>query len=291
MSKIESLVRLTSLEKRSLTIKNKKIAYDAYVKANKSYYIEKLSTLPFIDEYDNKQITTLCDFNKKKLVKGISTNAKCCICCSDYEYDELNIKHTCNNRKCFGLFNAHKETYTEKFGLDICNFGTYLNILHINPRHLWHKYSFDESYNLYLELKERYILDDIRKIFMGLAFIHKDELLYVKPANKNKTVSLYAHGFYEDCLFRICNACGDTYLYEDKILLSDGQMKFKKVGALYNCKKTACYHKVMHMHIRDDESHIRQSNKIKELIRSGKFTPCVTNSWAKSRCYIDNNTI
>lgn len=37
-----------------------------------------------------------------------------------------------------------------------------------------------------------------------------------------------------------------------------------------------------------DESKLKQSIAIKRKIADGTFTPCVTNSWARSRCYIDN---
>ena len=36
------------------------------------------------------------------------------------------------------------------------------------------------------------------------------------------------------------------------------------------------------------ESKLNQSITIKRKILEGSFTPCVTNSWARSRCYIDN---
>lgn len=37
-----------------------------------------------------------------------------------------------------------------------------------------------------------------------------------------------------------------------------------------------------------DEAKLKQSITMKRKILEGSFTPCVTNSWARSRCYIDN---
>lgn len=84
----------------------------------------------------------------------------------------------------------------------------------------------------------------------------------------------------------------------NKFCSCGNENKFYSFGQGYQkyCSKT-CLHKWRSQNMLGDKNNvykipsekineirIKQSNSMRKAIREGRFTPCVTNSWAKSRC-------
>lgn len=113
--------------------------------------------------------------------------------------------------------------------------------------------------------------------------------------NKTKFIGL-KRGYYKFCSQKCCNKVTNSIPHSKNSIIeaekkkqiwyksNEGKEYLKRLSESRKGKNNP-----RHKRSKDDwqKSYAKQSNKMKQNIAEGKFTPCVTNSWANSRCKIE----
>jgi len=272
-------------DKRAKTLRNNKIKYDEYVENNFNVYTTLTKKFPFIDPFDNKLITSLSQFNLRKFEKGLCETSHCIICDNVFRNDTLSPKLHCSDKACIYYFWYHNKNILSTQGaltketVHTWKCLRYIDIAVSKPD----KYTIIAK--LFEQHKDHYSLDIIRDIYYGKKMIYKDTMLI---KNKHNKFSCYFNKLPNEYTMRSCAICSKKYLYADKYIYSNGTITIEIVGAKFSCKSRKCYNSAKKFYKRSEKSKINQSLFMKNQIKMGLFTPNVTNSWAKSRCYINN---
>lgn len=245
--------------KRNNTIKGIKLKYldlDKHILQNLDFYKEKCEKFPesYFDTFLNRDIRSyrhLKSFSLSKLFLIESV----CVVCGNKTKNPLNskeVKFVCSKKSCASTYSNFK--FHEK------------------------KYSFEDFSN-HLQSKQ-FIHDKNTQIWCGVT---------LKKESKDATFSAFKNNLFYLCDIDECRVCGSFFLKNDLVIRTDGSTYLRRVGAKYSCSLN-CYNKIRGSEIwfkRSEESRAKQSNNLKQLISKGIFSPCVTNSWANSRIYLD----
>lgn len=123
---------------------------------------------------------------------------------------------------------------------------------------------------------------------------HKNYLrLYLEENYGKESYYEYLKEFHRDECFRKCISCENYIFVKDLFKSYDNERKF----CSQKCYNYALSNKELREkylpNLNSEQSRIKQSITIKENIKNNKFTPCVTNSWCKSRInlYFKNKTV
>ena len=218
----------------------------------------------------------------------------CFLCGNEFSFDKrkfVNGRNHCFNRSCVSTIRNNQNLFNffEVFNKE--NFMIYKRIVKYRLNKEDKEFVF-EQINKIDDNATKFGMEISERLFFKKALIYKDNILTKKPCNNTKYFSLFENNFKEECVFKKCIICGTDYLYEDKLIFDDNHSEFKKVGAFHTCSKP-CYEKIRANSlyfpnmVQTPEKRLKRSNDIKNKILKGTFTPNVTNSWAKSRCYVD----
>lgn len=265
-------------------IKNKNICYnkeqykvfDDFILKNRDFY-ENVD-FPFQDIYKNRIIRNKTHLKKLSYsgLKILDYEDVCPICGGVIIKNKFlnNNRNKCLNRKCV-------------------NFNSYLR-----------RKLIDEDFIKYKNDIDYYIIKLCKKNNVDLEFVKelKDKELQRKAALKNiikyedyvlfrsqskDNFSFVKNNIITEDMLNICSICNKEYIKYDKIV-KNNVLKTIKYGAEYTCSRK-CYNEILKQgKFVTPDGRKRQSNTIKNKIASGEFTPCITNSWTKTRIYYDN---
>jgi len=283
MSRNKSSNCLSPHQKRSTTIVTNKKKYDEFVEQHKHYYITAINNQEFVDIYDGKTIN-LEMFLRRKLSKGLFEKRNCVVCGEQFNYNYITQTKWCSSKSCISLYSNHGSNI-ERFDGDTSKIQQYFEILQTFPRHEWVTFdNYEKIRKFYVAHINNYDAKTIRLLYRKIVVLYKGKIIRFKHAD---CALLIKQGVSDDCTFRECTVCGSKYLFETATLHRSGKITLKRVGALWCCGKE-CYKKCRALYPRSQEYRTKLSNDMKQKIMNGEFTPCVTNSYANSRCYVDN---
>lgn len=262
------------------------LGYDDFVQRNLVLY---MTDYPFIDPFNGRMLRNLDQFIRRSEsgLKFFDYPSKCVVCEKIFNKNVfLYNKQHCNNRSCRGisLNNPELKTWKQKYPLDT------KTLLTIKKSLLGRKEELDSLITQYIDISQCFGEQIQTKYLAGLVFW--DDLGYLLEFEAGtKTVSYYKHGFIDRVEFKDCVQCGSKYLYKDLVFQKmNKKSKFKKVGQEYTCSQI-CYNEVRGnsgLYPKHAKQQKRWGKELKGRILSGQFTPKITNSWQKSRVYIDN---
>lgn len=291
------------------------IKYDEFVKNNIDWYRNNLGVGQVIDIYDNK-LTCKRGLKSKltyKLVHNDIKNddywlieKKCSICNKKYKISLLhkyfNSRKHCGNRSCINSLKYNGENFNV-YNIKI-NFDNLIEINHfIYDNYINLKYSHRQMKKILNtritdnNIKNNYAITvytkKSHKALTNIYFCKEENLYfpivykgkpYIKRYFDNKHDKKYYINYlmrnHPEC-FEYCKSCNTKFLAKDIItnhVLRDSGLCSEK-----------CYHKYMKtkewqcINGQTQEKRNKQSERMKNLISTGKFTPCVTNSRCKSR--------
>lgn len=255
-------------------IKNKnRIEYDNYLKDNLEFY--RNVNIPFMDPYDNCIVKTHKQFCLKSAssLNILTEKRKCIFCKKDYDYNKFKY----NKCFCKSCFKGHNYKYLEVYK----NYSEIdFEIFKLNLR----KKKFTND-NL-LELNKKYNTEQLYKLLTNNGIIYNG-LFLQRACSKDNYRYLY-NNIIEDDMYGICQNCGKKYIKYDKVI-EDVKLSKVQIGANYSCGNKECYWNCIALYEYSEEAKIKQSKSLKERIKNGEYTPCVTNSWTHSRIFILDN--
>jgi hypothetical protein len=270
--------------------------------------------LSFFKGYSHRCDSLTC--RKKHFSKAVSgqnkikyKEKKCIICSNEFISNEKDKRPICNDSKCNLIKKSFlflkeendiitKDVMSNKSTLNKAVYNLrlkYKNILSVgriikrnlilNGYTLSYKDFLKRNY-LYHLLNENYEINDFvltkdEKYYINFKFTYITKLINDLYGD---SLIEYLTKFYPDNV-KTCEICNSFYMIKSIPYYK------KKNTSLYTCS-IKCY-RLNYKRYVTPERKIKQSNTLKRKIASGEFTPCVTNSWAKSRCevIIDNKTI
>ena len=130
------------------------------------------------------------------------------------------------------------------------------------------------------------------KLYALMSKFHFDKIFQIKDINfmfdnftKTEIVSIYSL-YFNKTPTSICEICNTEFISE----------KYKKNKT---CSETCRNKQISIRMLNDNPVHkfseetkkriaVNGSIRMKRKIANGEFTPCVTNSWSRSKCYMDN---
>lgn len=240
--------------------------YREYITNNLEFY--KNVNFPFIDPYDNKIVENLAQYNSKSncYTEIFDEKRECIFCKNEYTFNRFYWnKEFCNNRSCENWYNQKLLPIYKKFSKTIP-----FEIFKINYK------KNRVSNNKLEELLSRYDKDIIYEYLCGRVYFVNG---YVLKRNTVKDkFSFFKNNIIEDDMKANCKCCGKEYIKYDKIIVDDNII-IKKIGAEFSCGARKCYNFCIKYYERSEEYRKKQSETIKNYIKSGRITPCVTNSW------------
>lgn len=261
-------VRKLFLKNNSELKRENRIEYDNFVKDNLDFY--KNVQFPFIDIYDNKEVRSQSQFSLKSAssLEIFNENKKCIFCKRDYIFNKFKY----NKCFCKSCYKGHNYKF-----LDLYKDYSEINfkIFKLNLKNK--RFSNEEL----LGLSKKYNNEQLYLLITGNAIIFNDYFLKRKYSNDNFRF-LY-NNIIENDMISTCKCCGKKYVKYDKIVKNDGSLEKIKIGAEFSCGSKECYWKCVSLYECSEEKRLKQSRCLKEKIRKGEFTPCVTNSWAQSK--------
>lgn len=249
--------------------------YDVFILKNKDFY-ENVK-FPFKDIYDNNIVRDLNHFVKKSFSKlKIFDKKENCVFCKRTFTSNIfrNPRKFCSHQGCrkYGFIYEEYRNYSE----------IPFKIFYENYKH---KYLSNKKllgvYNDYkkFDLKDNEFLRILRKTGMVLngKFIELNS-----SSTGNKVFSFKRNNIIEPDMLSICKRCGCSFLKYDKKIIN-GKLK-KVLVAPRKCKRNIdkCG-KCSKFNPATKEFKLKQSERMKKLIKEGKFTPQITNSWTNSR--------
>ena len=266
--------------KHKLFIENNKnikeehrLMYDNYLKDNLEFY--RNVTIPFIDPYDNCIVKNHRQFCLKSAssLDILTEKRKCIFCKKDYDYNKFKY-NKCFCKSCFKGHNyKYLEIYKDYSEIDF-------EIFKLNLR----KKKFTND-NL-LELSKKYNTEQLYKLLTDNGIIYNG-LFLQRASSKDKYRYLF-NNIIEDDMYGICQNCGKKYIKYDKVI-ENGVLTKIRINAEYSCGSKDCYYKCINNYEYKESTKLKQSKILKEKIKNGGYTPCVTNSWNRSRIFMLDN--
>lgn len=274
-------LRLNSLIKRANTIRTESEridGYDDFIFKNMNFYLS--NDYPKKDLFDGKYLRSLTKVkNKSKTkLKFFDVKINCIFCDKEINYNVFNYnKLYCNSKTCVNLNIHHNDFETKKLLYDF-SIAEYITIKKKNKLNI--------SLKEIQSLKSVFGFEKTIKIISNKAIIYDD--LYLEREREGIDYSFKLNGLHDMLIYRYCVICQERYIYQDIRIDENFNKKFNIIGATYNCKSPTCYHSAMKkkLYNKSEEVYVSNSKKLKDKIKNGEFTPCVTNSWANSKIFL-----
>lgn len=278
----------TKIWKKNLLKQNSELCeYDAFIKDNYVYYKDNFFKRKAIDIYDNTNSgnITLRSFILLKYpdFNNFFIYEKCHHCGIIYEkpiFKRNSIYNLCSKR-CISSFTKYRDFLgTISFGYSVEYILKYYNDLDL--------YSFtNDAYAGKIDWNTLYLL------YLSGFYFNKRSIL-LNLSNINIVSNSYFNYFKingKDVFDTFYNGTlANKIVFTKKCLMCNKKIKSHRTFCSHDCYNEA-KRKKMYVQYISPESSIMRSNKLKEKIASGKWTPCVTNSRCKSRIVIDSISV
>jgi endogenous inhibitor of DNA gyrase (YacG/DUF329 family) len=284
------------LKKRQHLIKNTEINKDSeflkYIIENKNFYINNLENKNIIEPYtgiDIKNLTLYQFISRRTDIKNILVSEKCVVCNKPFNKNIMSKKETCS-KKCSSLkVNGYKNYKIIDNEKEINNlfFESFLlnNDLLKSFDILKNTYEFDNIKKYKRFINSNIKIENIIKCeYTGYYYINKPKTKYFEKFVKKhvKNIEYYMENYHKEKIIN-CNFCGKFIEYN-----WNNKSNYKN----FCCKE--CYHSDLSINKNkyfNENKNKKQSEKMKDLIKEGKFTPNITNSWANSKITINFKNI
>lgn len=250
--------------------------FDNFILENKEFY--NSVTFPFKDIYKDRVIKNIKQFKllSYSSLKVLDFESKCPICGGVIINNKfLNVgRNKCLNWKCVSFNSFFRRKLIDE------DFIKYKNDIDYNTIKLCKKNNVDLEF--VKELKDKGLQ---RKAALKNIIKYENYTLF-RNQSKDKFSFIRNNIITEDML-NTCSVCNKEYIKYDKIV-ENNVLKTIKYGAEYTCSRK-CYNDILKQgKFVTLDGRKKQSNTIKNKIAKGEFTPCITNSWTKTRIYYNN---
>ena len=237
--------------------KNEKFTY--YVSQNIEKY--KDIVFPYFEEFFN-QVITKKSFKSRITDKSILKYEEKCPYCGDKIKSNVLDKRECKKPSCVEYKNSiFKEILSFQEFQEMKKFLKGKSIEYIRG-----------IISLYRSLNS-----ENRKSFLQNNLIFFENKILTRK-QQNHDFSFIKNNIIENDMKNTCKGCGKEYLKYDKIVKND-KIQLKQIGAEFSCGNKECYYKSIKFYDRDPLILEKQSQRLKEKIKNGEWTPKVTNSW------------
>jgi len=220
-------------------------------------------------------------------------NNKCLWCETDIPIG----KKTCNSKRCINYRRYNKVIIPKKIIEDY--FNNNISIINKNTLLYFKEHNMISKPSLELiqiifnnKISKINNLDEYIKLYVSFLDITNKKYNIVFDKNLEANRPWFKHNpsfkkrlkannldLFNKVFFKKCLNCNELFEFGNKFTLFCSRKCYYK--AFFN--ESSPYKRIY-----SEESKKKQSITMKKLIKEGKFTPCVTNSWCYSRCYIDN---
>lgn len=260
--------------------------YDEFIKEHLDEYTTLQKNSHFVDPFDGKNVSDFAQIvRKSKSSLSLFDEIKTCLFCGeDYKFNPIIYnKNHCKNKSCI-LLNANNSklhSFLERSGIYFSEFSGFSNSL---KRHIL------KNLEKFEMLSNKYGMRNQILLIRGVACEFEGLILYKLEYQRRSHFSMLQNSMTEYLDYNNCVICDKKYLRNDFIY--DSQIKTLtpiERGAKYTCS-LECYDKIRgntKLFPNHDKARKKQSKLMKEKIKNGEFTPCVTNSWARSRIVVD----
>lgn len=269
-------LKLRDVNKINTLIKDiNNLGIDKFLELCKDITLKEFSIFNNITpHFENKNINTLISrtarfLGKEKCNEIFNIIKKCNVCNESYNFNRLksifldyNKSNTCGNKRCVGK----TKNYTRGICTKICNKPVFL--------------------------KTKKLVGTYKGIDIAVnAKSKKQDILSLCSLNNFELIDVIKH--LDPDVITTCKICNKEYIYKKSLKLG----KYCSGTSKHVCSKN-CYYKFLakkdlitkYTKINSKEVKRKLSQIIKQKILEGKFKPCVTNSYCKSKInYIDHN--
>lgn len=287
-SKHKEQIILRSVQKCNETNKSKNYnldGYDNFLLNNENQYS---LNFPYTDMFDGRILNNL-DSLKRKSESGLTAlniEKECQICKREYIFNRFTYpKKHCKSKRCISLHTNNGEIiYSHLKEVELQEYLDVKNKFKLDKK----SGVFDEFLKEYLFHRTNLSHNNQLKAISGLLVIVNGIVLERKT--KRSDFSFKANNLHEHIKRETCVICNGKYDYADLMYSYEKKIfYYRRLGQKYTCSRK-CYNEIVsnqdfYPSYKDIGPKI--SKIISEKIYNGVFTPCVTNSWQKSRTVID----